>query len=157
MANAWIEKMNKVVNGTYTFVDASIKMDSDDNMIFRVKVNFRPAKPSLLTRLGGYPAFQAGMEVFAKKLSYEPRIQDLVAKMTTSDKSKLLKLILTGKTREFTSYLLNCGWNQGKFTETNYTALRQTVFFTMADLDVEKFLIDEAMEVFDNAMIDLVE
>jgi len=71
---AWVETMNKSVYGTYTYLEANIKMDSDDNMIYKLKVNFRPARPTLLTRLGGYPAFKTGLEVFSKKLSNDPRI-----------------------------------------------------------------------------------
>jgi len=82
--------------------------------------------------------------------------------MQDSDKEKLLKLVLTGQTKEFTEYMIFNHWNKvrsrmHKFSEENYSAFRQAVFFTMADLDIEKFMIDEAMQVFDDAMLDLVD
>jgi len=127
-AEKWIDERNKLVYGTYTFVEMNFKT-VDDNMIFQFKVSFKPTPPSLMQRLGGKSVFERTVEVMESKVKLDPRISCKV------DVESFVKFAFKASDK----------FNFEGLTAAQRQAIKQVLFSTLAEVDAPRSAITSAL------------
>jgi len=107
-------------------------------MSYKFKVSFAPAKASLLQRVGGQPTFKKALAFLQEKIKYDPRIN------CAFEADQILNFSL-GSISHLKGVKLNAA---------SFNALKDDVFFALAELSIAKPIIDEVMQNLEQAQIE---